>query len=300
MVVSRKADTDQGDAIPFTLVAVRRSLRAFRRFLVVGGIAFVAVPLALFIALEGTALQFIPLILTIGGLVWLRIESAKLERELRRARVRALDAIDLERDRIQRDLHDGAQQRLVSVRIHLGLLAEDAASGEQRAAMDELGRDLDAALADIRAVTSEGSPEQLHRNGVVQSIRSAAAHAPITVRIEARNVSRYPAHIERGLYFCCLEALQNAVKHAGPGAAVRIRLIGEPNRVLFSVDDSGVGFDPSRAQNGLGLLHLADRVDVLGGVVTIDSHPGLGTRIHGEIPVAAPHASVAVAAIEAQ
>jgi signal transduction histidine kinase len=299
MVVSRKADTDQGDAIPFTLVAVRRSLRAFRRFLVVGGIAFVAVPLALFIALEGTALQFIPLILTIGGLVWLRIESAKLERELRRARVRALDAIDLERDRIQRDLHDGAQQRLVSVRIHLGLLAEDAASGEQRAAMDELGRDLDAALADIRAVTSEGSPEQLHRNGVVQSIRSAAAHAPITVRIEARNVGRYPAHIERGLYFCCLEALQNAVKHAGPGAAVRIRLIGEPNRVLFSVDDSGVGFDPSRAQNGLGLLHLADRVDVLGGVVTIDSHPGLGTRIHGEIPVAVPHAEVAVAAIEA-
>jgi signal transduction histidine kinase len=171
MVVSRKADTDQGDAIPFTLVAVRRSLRAFRRFLVVGGIAFVAVPLALFIALEGTALQFIPLILTIGGLVWLRIESAKLERELRRARVRALDAIDLERDRIQRDLHDGAQQRLVSVRIHLGLLAEDAASGEQRAAMDELGRDLDAALADIRAVTSEGSPEQLHRNGVVRTPR---------------------------------------------------------------------------------------------------------------------------------
>ena len=183
MAVSRKADTDQGDAVPFTLVAVRRSLRAFRRFLVVGAIAFVAVPIALFAVFEGTPLQVLPLALTIGGLVWLRFESLRLERELRRARVRALDAIDLERIRIQRDLHDSAQQRLVSVRIHLGLLAESAPDPDVRAAVEQLGRDLDAALADIRNVTRDGSPELLLRNGIVASIRSAAAHAPLKVTI---------------------------------------------------------------------------------------------------------------------
>ena len=214
MTVSRKADTDQGDAIPLTLVAVRRSLRAFRRFLVVGAIAFVAVPVAMFAAFDDTPLQFLPLSITIGGLIWLRFESLKLERELRRARVRALDAIDLERIRIQRDLHDSAQQRLVSVRIHAGLLAQSASTAEDREAMEQLGRDLDAALADIRNVTRDGSPELLLRNGIVASIRSAAAHASLKVTIEARNVGSYAPHIERGIYFCCLEALQNAVKHA--------------------------------------------------------------------------------------
>jgi signal transduction histidine kinase len=299
MAVSRKADKDQGDAIPFTLVAVRRSLRAFRGFLVVGAIAFVAVPLALFAVFEGTPLEFLPLALTIGGLLWLRFESLRLERELRRARVRALDAIDLERIRIQRDLHDSAQQRLVSVRIHLGLLAESAADPDDRAAMEQLGRDLDAALADIRNVTRDGSPELLLRNGIVATIRSAAAHAPLKVTIEARNVGRYAPSIERGVYFCCLEALQNAIKHAGPSAAVHIRIVGEPNLISFSVDDSGVGFDPSRAQDGTGLVHLADRVDVMGGNLTIDSYPGMGTRIHGEIPVAAALGDLPVAAIEA-
>ena len=299
MTVSRRADTDQGDAIPFTLVAVRRSLRTFRRFLVVGAIPFVAVPIALFAVFEDTPLQFLPLAVTIGGLIWLRFESLKLERELRRARVRALDAIDLERVRIQRDLHDSAQQRLVSVRIHAGLLAQSASTAEDREAMEQLGRDLDAALADIRNVTRDGSPELLLRNGIVASIRSAAAHASLKVTIEARNVGSYAPNVERGIYFCCLEALQNALKHAGPSAAVHIRLVGEPNRISFSVDDNGVGFDPSRVHDGVGLVHLADRVDVMGGNLTIDSYPGMGTRIHGEIPVAVAHGEVPVAAIEA-
>ncbi|HEX5015037.1 MAG TPA: ATP-binding protein [Candidatus Limnocylindrales bacterium] len=299
MAVSRKADTDQGDAIPFTVVSVRRSLRAFRRFLVVGAIAFVAVPIALIAVFEDTPLQFLPLALTIGGLIWLRFEYLKLEGQLRRARVRALDAIDLERIRIQRDLHDSAQQRLVSVRIHLGLLAQRASDADDRAAIEQLGNDLDAALAEIRNVTRDGSPELLLRNGIVESIRSAAAHAPLKVTVEARNVGRYAPSVERGVYFCCLEALQNAVKHAGPAAAVHIRLVGEPHRIAFSVDDSGVGFDPSRVQDGVGLVHLADRVDVMGGNLTIDSYPGMGTRIHGEIPVATAHGDVSVAAIQA-
>jgi signal transduction histidine kinase len=287
MLVSRRADTDQSDAVPFTLVAVRRSLRRFRRFLIVAAIAFVAVPLALFAALEGTPLQFLPLGLTIAGLIWLRVESLSLERELRRARVRALDAVDDERLRIQRDLHDSAQQRLVSVRIHMGLLAQSATDAEDRAAIEHLGRDLDEAIAEIRTVTRDGSPELLLRNGVVDCLRSVAAHSPRQVVVESRNFGRYSPVIERGIYFCCVEALQNAVKHAGSNATVLIRLVGEPHRISFSVDDSGAGFDPARVEARVGLVHLADRVDVMGGNLTIDSYPGMGTRIHGEVPVAA-------------
>ena len=286
MLVSRRADTDHKDAVSFTLVALRRSLRAFRRFLLVAAIAFVAVPLAMLAVLEDTPFRFLPLALAIGGLVWVRYESLILERDLRRARVRALDAVDVERERIKRDLHDGAQQRLVSVRIHMGLLAQGAETAADRAAIDELGRDLDAALLDIRNVTRDGSPELLLRKGVASSLESVAAHAALPVTVEARSFGRYAPRVERGVYYCCLEALQNAVKHAGPTAMVRIRLAGEPGRITFSVEDSGVGFDPARVEAGLGLVNLADRVDVMGGNLTIDTYPGMGTRIHGEVPVA--------------
>jgi signal transduction histidine kinase len=286
MLVSRPADTDHKDAVSFTLVAVRRSLRAVRRFLLVAAIAFVAVPLAMLAVLEDTPFRFLPLALAIGGLVWVRYQSLVLERDLRRARVRALDAVDLERERIKRDLHDGAQQRLVSVRIHMGLLAQGADTADDREAIAELGRDLDAALLDLRNVTRDGSPELLLRKGVAGSLESVAAHAALPVTVEARSFGRYAPRVERGVYYCCLEALQNAVKHAGPTAMVRIRLAGEPGRITFSVEDSGVGFDPARVEAGLGLVNLADRVDVMGGNLTIDTYPGMGTRIHGEVPVA--------------
>jgi signal transduction histidine kinase len=286
MLVSRRADTDHKDAVPISGVAVRRSLRVFRRFVLVGAIAFVAVPLAMLAVLDGTPFQFLPLALAIGGLIWLRIESLSLERDLRRARVQTLDAMDLERERIKRDLHDSAQQRLVSVRIHMGLLAQDADTPAERERMEELGRDLEAALSDIRDVTRDANPELLLRRGVAGSLESVAAHAPLPVTVESLGFGRYAPRIERGIYYCCLEGLQNAVKHAGPTATVRIRLVGEANHVSFSVEDSGIGFDPARVEAGLGLVSLADRVDVLGGNLTIHSYPGLGTRIHGEVPVA--------------
>lgn len=287
MLVSRRADTDQGDATPSTLVAVRRAVRAQVRSLAAGAIAFVALPLALLAVLDGTPFQFLALAIAVGGLIWLGLVSISLERDLRAARARSLDAVDVERQRIQRDLHDSAQQRLVSVRIHMGLLAERATSDEERAAIEQLGDDLDAALADIRSVTRDGGPELLLRTGVAESLKAVAAHTPLDVSVVTQNFGRYAPRIERGVYYSCLEALQNVVKHAGPTATVSIRLVGEPGRVMFSVEDSGVGFDPARVQPGIGLVNLADRVDVMGGNLTIDSYPSMGTRIHGEIPVAA-------------
>jgi signal transduction histidine kinase len=286
LLVSRRADHDHAEAIPRTLVATRRSLAGFRRFLLVAAIAFVATPVALLLMLADTPLQFLPLAIALAGAIWLRLESWSLERDLRRARVRAIDAMDAERARIQRDLHDSAQQRLVSARIHVGLLAQRIDPAE-RAAVEQVGRELDAALGEIRNVTRDGSPQLLLRNGVTDSLRSVAAQSPQPITVESVNFGRYEPRLERGIYYCCVEAIQNVVKHAGPKAIVHIRLVGEPDRISFFVDDSGIGFDPMRVQAGAGLVNLADRVDVMGGRLTIDSHPGMGTRIHGEIPVEA-------------
>jgi signal transduction histidine kinase len=208
-----------------------------------------------------------------------------LHRDLRAARVRSVDARDLERQRIQRDLHDSAQQRLVSVRVHLGLLAEDAEDADRRATIEQLGSDLDLALREIGAVTRDGTPESLRLRGLGPSLRSATLHSPVAVSVDADGLGRYPEQVERNVYFCCLEALQNVVKHAGRNAVARVRLSGTASKVVFEVEDSGVGFDPARVQRGEGLVNLADRVSALRGRLTVDSRPGMGTRIRGEIPV---------------
>jgi len=219
------------------------------------------------------------------GLLWVRMERGSLEQELREARVRALDAIDLERQRLQRDLHDSAQQRLVSVRIHLGLLADGSQGTALRDSLDRLGSDIDAALDDIRTVTLEGAPLLLFQAGVPGALRSVAAHSPLPVVVEARTFGRYETPTERAIYYCCLEALQNVVKHAGPSASARIRLEAKRGRITFTVEDSGVGFDPAHVRPGDGLSNLRDRVAVMGGRLTIDSQPGLGTRIQGDVPI---------------
>jgi signal transduction histidine kinase len=223
--------------------------------------------------------------LWLGAIVWILVRTANLQRDLRRARVRALDAADLERRRIQRDLHDSAQQRLVSVRIQLGLLAERAALDDDRVSIEQLGRGLDDALADIRSVTRDGSPRTLAGFGVAEALRSVAAQAPLPILIEANGFGRLPPEIERAVYYSCVEALQNSVKHGGPNATVRIVLRGIPAGVSFLVEDSGVGFEAGRSRSGAGLQNLADRVGALGGRLTIDSRLGTGTRIRGEIPL---------------
>jgi signal transduction histidine kinase len=282
----RRAEPDGAGAVPRTLAAEHLSLAGFRRFLLYALVALIAVPLALLAMFSHTPFEFLALLVSLAGILWLRMRSLALEKDLRRARVRALDAVDVERQRISRDIHDGAQQRLVSVRIHLGLLAQETERPEDRAAIEELGRDIETALAELRNVTRDESPLLLLRNGVVESLRAAAVHSALPVAVESIHFGRYAPHIERGIYFSCLEALQNVVKHGGSRAEVRIRLVGETNRISFSVDDSGVGFDPARVRPGAGLVNLADRVDVMGGRLTIDSIPGMGTRIHAEIPVA--------------
>jgi signal transduction histidine kinase len=269
-------------------IANARSLRTARSLLVfVALVATVAGFMAL-IAIHHARPEIILMLAAAG--MWLAslwyVEHRSLDKELQRARVRLLDASDRERLRVQRDLHDSAQQRLVSVRIRLGLLASAASSPEERDRLDQLGRDLEDALADIRSVTRAGSPELLARFGVPSCLRSAASTSTIPVRIEAVGFGRLDPQVEQSVYYCCLEALQNVVKHAGPNAVARIRLRRTSDNVTFEVEDSGRGFDPARVERGEGLTNLADRLAVMRGRLAIDSRPGMGTRIFGEIPIA--------------
>jgi len=280
-MLARETSSSQQPLMP--LASVRRSVAGHRRFLILAVLAFVVLPATLLATVDAPSIAYLPLAMSAFGLVWLHIRSVALERELRRARVRAIDAMDTERLRIQRDLHDSAQQRLVSARIRLGLLRERL-EPDAGHAVDQVGDDVEGALAEIRTVTQDGSPQLLVRNGIAESLRSAAAHAPLDVHVEAHGVGRYAPAVERSVYYCCLEALQNVVKHAGSRAGVRIRLVGQHNRLSFSIDDSGLGFDPARVEPGVGLTNLADRVEVMGGHLVVDSHPGLGTRIEADIP----------------
>jgi signal transduction histidine kinase len=221
-----------------------------------------------------------------GAIAGLLLERRALERRLRSARVRSIDAADIERQRIQRDLHDGAQQRIVSVKVHLALLAQRQQKGSDREAVDWLGIVLEDALAEIRSVTRDGRPYLLHRLGVPASLRTLAAITPNPVTIDVDGFDRYAPDLERTVYFCCVEALQNVVKHAGPSAAVQIRLAQQKARVTFDVVDSGCGFDADAARGGDGITNISDRVAALGGRLKVESRPGVGTRIRGEIPIA--------------
>jgi signal transduction histidine kinase len=219
-----------------------------------------------------------------GALLVILSQEHVLRYELRRARVNAADAIDIERLRIQHDLHDGVQQRLVSVRIRLDDLSRSARREEFRHVVEGLESDLDAALYEIRGVTFGSSPQLLVQRGLSAALRAAAAYSPLRVTLEAP-VARYSPEVERCVYFCCLESLQNVIKHAGRSARAWIRVTERPDRLVFEVEDSGVGFDLGSTRPGRGLASLVDRVGALGGRLGIDTRPGFGTRVRGEIPL---------------
>jgi signal transduction histidine kinase len=231
--------------------------------------------------------SWLPLQAILAGLVAgiaadLAFARSSLEKALEAERARAVQALDFERQRIQRDLHDSVQQRLVSVRIRMGMLAQR--HRRERASLTVLARDVDAALREIRSVTLHGSPDLLRRVGVPASLRSAAASSIVPVVIDAPGFGRFTPPIEQNLYFCCLEAIQNVIKHAGARQAW-IRLRRERSRVTFEIEDVGRGFDPAHVNPGEGLRNMADRIALLGGSLSIDTTPEHGTLIRGEIPI---------------
>ena len=214
-----------------------------------------------------------------------------LEGELRASRARLVEAGDTERRRIQRDLHDSAQQRLVALRIHLSLASERLERPEERAAIEDLGEEIDAALDDLRSVASTAYPPVLVRMGVAAALRSVCRRSAVRVDIVDRGLGRHPASVENAVYFVSLEAIQNAAKHAGTAATVTVELGEDGSGVTFRIQDDGEGFEPGDAVRGQGLTNMADRLASVGGRLSIESTAGRGTQIVGRVPVAAGSAA---------
>jgi signal transduction histidine kinase len=207
--------------------------------------------------------------------------------ELRESRARIVASGDAERRRVERNLHDGAQQHLVALAINLRLTkdiaAEDpAAVGEM---LGQLAQDVQATIKELRELAHGIYPPLLADNGLGDALRATAGRSPLTVYVTvADEVGRYPAEVEAAVYFSCTEALQNAAKHA-EGATVQLRLWTEAGGLLFSVSDDGPGFDAAVARRGHGYVNMADRLGAIGGTVRWDSQPGHGAMVSGSIPL---------------
>jgi signal transduction histidine kinase len=217
----------------------------------------------------------------------LAVENGALEGELRASRAQVLEISRVERQRIQRDIHDSAQQRLLALRIHLTLASEQLEHSEDRAVLQRLDDEVELAIQDLRGVAHDSVPPILRHGGLRPALAAVAAGSPIPVRVVVEGPARRPEALEAAIYFCCLEGLQNVAKHAGPGASTTIQLTQRDGHVRFRIADDGVGFDPASVVRGAGLTNLEDRVESLGGTLRIESAPGCGTRITGEVPMPA-------------
>lgn len=214
-------------------------------------------------------------------------ELRALLADLRAAQRRVAAAGDAERRRIERDLHDGAQQRLMALRLELTLLSErleaNPAAATER--LRELRHELDEALEELRELAHGLYPSLLASDGLEAALAATAVRSPIPVTVEATGITRAPRSIESAAYFCCLEALQNAIKHAGPGASAVIELQMRHGFLEFAVRDDGAGFDQASVRPGHGLINLRDRLEALGGHTSITSAPGIGTTVAGHLPL---------------
>jgi len=211
--------------------------------------------------------------------------QARLD-ELRASRQRLVGAQDAERRRIERNLHDGAQQHLVALKIKIGLLATLMKKDTERAAVlaDEVKRDADEALDTLRDLARGIYPPLLASEGLVAALQSQARKAPLPVEVVDGGVGRYAPDVEATVYFCCLEALQNVGKYAGAKRA-SIRVSEANGTLKFEVSDDGAGFDMAAAPPGSGLTNMTDRINAVGGSLVVDSAPGKGTRVAGSLPV---------------
>jgi signal transduction histidine kinase len=216
----------------------------------------------------------------------LTAQACGLLHEVSESRARIQATADEERRRIERDLHDGAQQRLVALRIQLELEAEEAEPGdaERAATLRRLGADVEEAIDEVRSLARGIYPAALADRGLADALRAAALRSPLPATVLVTGVGRYSREIETTAYFCCLEALQNAAKHAH-GASAAVIELSDDGTLRVEVRDDGAGFDVASIEYGSGLVNMRDRLSAVGGELATESSPGRGARIVITIPL---------------
>jgi signal transduction histidine kinase len=227
------------------------------------------------------------LVLDMASQAGLVLRNVRLVEELQESRRRIVAAQDERARKLERDLHDGAQQQLVALSVRLGLAEQLLVRDPAKAAplIVELKAEAVDALDTLRDLARGIYPPLLADQGLVAALDAQARKATIPVELMGGGLERYPQEVEAAIYFCCLEAMQNITKYANATSAT-IRLARSNGRLTFAVEDDGEGFDPADA-HGSGLTNMRDRLDALGGSLEVHSRPGAGTAISGSVPAEA-------------
>jgi signal transduction histidine kinase len=214
------------------------------------------------------------------------LRNVRLIEELRESRQRIVAAQDQERRRLERDIHDGAQQQLVALAVRLNLAKSMAAKEAPKVAdlLEAIKGETQDALENLRDLARGIYPPLLADKGLAAALESQARKVPVPVTVDPNGIGRYSQEAEAAAYFCVLEALQNAAKYAEASSAT-VRLGQQDGDLVFTVSDDGRGFDPAATPKGSGLQNMRDRLEALGGEVVVASEPGRGTTVTGRIPV---------------
>jgi signal transduction histidine kinase len=225
------------------------------------------------------------LVADLAGQAGLVLRNVRLLEDLRASRQRLVAAQDQERRRIERNIHDGAQQQLVALAVKIRLAEQTVPRDPESAValLSELGTHAQETLDDLRDLARGIYPPLLADRGLVAALEAQARKSPVPVAVSADGVGRYPQEVEGAVYFCVLEALQNVAKYANaPGADVR--LVASKGALAFEVTDDGRGFDPAAA-SGSGLTNIRDRLEALSGSLEVRSAAGSGTTVIGHVPL---------------
>jgi signal transduction histidine kinase len=226
------------------------------------------------------------LVTDLAGQAGLVLANSKLIEDLRASRQRLVAAQDAERRRLERNLHDGAQQQLVALAVRLRLARTTASKdlAEADRMLGQLEGDVTDALENLRELARGVYPPLLADQGLAAAIEAQARRSPVPVRVETDGIGRYPQELETAVYFCTLEALQNAAKYA-QASEVAVNLLEDHDELVLSIRDDGRGFDRAATPLGGGLQNMADRLAALDGTLTVRARAGAGTTIEGHVPV---------------
>ena len=232
------------------------------------------------------------LVEAVGAASLLALENRRLEHDLvdsvdalRASQRRLVGAASAERRKIERDLHDGVQQKLVALRIQLELVRDLARESGLWNRLAGLAADFDDALDELRSAAHGIYPPLLADEGLAAALREVARRSTVPLTVDLADVGRLSEDRETAIYYCCLEALQNVAKHAGDDAEALLRLWRDRNAVRFAVSDNGLGFVPRPAHNGAGLTNMTDRIGAVGGTLSVRSTPEEGTTVLGGVAI---------------